>query len=180
MGEFIKVAKDLEVKDISKGVEIPNEEVDTEETVVDDEEKISGADVEPIETEDVTKESEETDDPKLTPDKKIRHRQTLNQISSDAKSPECPDCGKVFTKRNTMLKHYRIKHIQSYHESIKYPCNQCDYEFTSQCSLKRHIQSQHECIKYPCNQCDYQGATKGSLQAHIQSKHEGIKYPCND
>merc|ERR1712072_1239609 len=34
MGEFIKVAKDLEVKDISKGVEIPNEkEDDTEETV---------------------------------------------------------------------------------------------------------------------------------------------------
>merc|ERR1712150_357507 len=37
MGEFIKVANDLEVKEISKGVEIPNEEVDiTEETVIMD------------------------------------------------------------------------------------------------------------------------------------------------
>merc|ERR1719350_845260 len=40
MGEFIKVAKELEVKEISKGVEIPNvEEVLTEETVMDDEEE---------------------------------------------------------------------------------------------------------------------------------------------
>merc|ERR1719507_93681 len=40
MGEFIKVAKDLEVKKISEGVEIPNVEEDVpEETVVDDEEK---------------------------------------------------------------------------------------------------------------------------------------------
>ena len=40
LGEFIKVAKDLEVKEISKGVEIPNvEEVVTEETFIEDEEK---------------------------------------------------------------------------------------------------------------------------------------------
>ena len=39
MGEFIKVAKDLEVKEISKGVKIPNVEEDVaEETVMDNEE----------------------------------------------------------------------------------------------------------------------------------------------
>merc|ERR1712001_527442 len=39
MAEFIKVAKDLEVKEISKGVEIPNmEEIVTEETVMNDQE----------------------------------------------------------------------------------------------------------------------------------------------
>merc|ERR1711981_1068625 len=38
MGEFIKVAKELEVKEISKGVEIPNVEEDvTEKTDMDDE-----------------------------------------------------------------------------------------------------------------------------------------------
>ena len=45
--------------------------------------------------------------------------------------------------------------------------------------MKKHIQSKHEGIKYPCNQCDYQATKQGSLQTHIQSKHEGIKYPCN-
>ena len=67
MGEFLKVAKDLEVKEISKGVEMQNEEEDvTEETVVDDEEK----------------ETEEDDEPKQTSENKIRQRQPRNQISS--------------------------------------------------------------------------------------------------
>ena len=102
MGEFIKVAKDLEVKEISKGVEIPsNEEADvTEETVMDDEEK----------------ETDEDDEPKQTSENKIRQRQPRNQISSDAKSTECPECGKEFTQKICMLRHYRYAH-----EGIKYP-----------------------------------------------------------
>merc|ERR1711981_24422 len=60
MGEFLKVAKDLEVKEISKGVEMQNEEEDvTEETVVDDEEK----------------ETDDDDEPKQTSENKIRQRQ---------------------------------------------------------------------------------------------------------
>ena len=40
MAEFIKVAKDLEVKEISKGAEIPNvEDIIMEETITEDEEK---------------------------------------------------------------------------------------------------------------------------------------------
>ena len=41
MGEFIKVAEDLEVKEISKGVEIPNEQenVNEETVIMNDEEK---------------------------------------------------------------------------------------------------------------------------------------------
>ena len=78
MEEFIKVAKDLEVKEISKGVEIPNVEEDvTEETVNDDETDVVD------------------DEPKQTSENKIRQRQPQKQISSDAKSTECPECGKV-------------------------------------------------------------------------------------
>merc|ERR1712072_996487 len=70
MGEFLKVAKDLEVKEISKGVEIQNEEeAVTEETAVDDEEK----------------ETDEDEEPKQTSENKIRQRQPRNQIPSDAK-----------------------------------------------------------------------------------------------
>merc|ERR1712150_364858 len=154
MGEFIKVANDLEVKEISKGVEIPNEEVDiTEETVImDNEEK-------------------ENDEVKQTSENKIRQRQPRNQISSDAKSTECPECGKGFSTKTNMLAHCRSKH-----EGIKYPCNQCGYQATQQGNLQKHIQSVHEGIKYPCDQCDYQATQQGHLQIHIQSKHEGIKY----
>merc|ERR1712001_158772 len=82
MGEFIKVAKDLEVKEISKGVEIPNtEEYVTEETVMDDEKKEADED-------------DEEDEPKQTPEirDKIRQRQPRNQILSDGKPTECPEC----------------------------------------------------------------------------------------
>ena len=151
MGEFLKVAKDLEVKEISKGVEMQNEEEDvTEETVVDDEEK----------------ETEEDDEPKQTSENKIRQRQPRNQISSDAKSTECPECGKLFYQKKHMVRHYR-----SVHEGIKFPCNQCDYQFTDRGNLQKHIQSIHDGIKYLCNQCDYQATKKCSLKRHIKSIH---------
>ena len=55
--------------------------------------------------------------------------------------------------------------------SIKYPCNQCDYQATQQSNLETHILSKHEGIKYPCNQCDYQATKRGHLKRHIQSIH---------
>ena len=101
MAEFIKVAKDLVVKEISKGVEFPNvEKFVMEETILD-------------------KADQETDEPKQTPENKIRQRQPRRQISSDAKSTECPECGKEFSKNGDMLTHDR-----SLHKGIKYPCNQ--------------------------------------------------------
>merc|ERR1712043_138165 len=110
------------------------------------------------------KTDDEFNEPKQTLENKIRQREPRNQISSDAKSTECPECGKVFTEKRNMVTHYRSKH-----EGIKYPCNQCDYQATQQGNLQIHIQSKHEGIKYPCNQCDYQFTTKGHLQTHIQS-----------
>merc|ERR1712024_315860 len=68
MGELINVAKDLEVKEISKGVEIPKKAEDvTEDIVMDDEEK----------------ETDEDDEIKHTPENKITQRQPRYQISSD-------------------------------------------------------------------------------------------------
>ena len=143
MAEFIKVAKDLEVKKISKGVELPNVgKLDEEERITEYEEK-------------ETKE----DEPKQTPKKKFRQRHPRNQISSDANSTKCPECGKEFTKKGTMLRH----------QGIKYSCNHCDSEFTLQSSLQTHIQSKHEGINYPCNQCDYQATRRYKLQTHIKS-----------
>merc|ERR1712126_241775 len=70
-------------------------------------------------------------------------------------------------------------HIKSIHEGVKYPCNQCDYQATQQGSLITHIKSKHEGVKYSCNQCDFQGSKSSNLIRHIKSKHEGVKYPCN-
>ena len=70
-------------------------------------------------------------------------------------------------------------HIQSKHEGVKYACNQCDYQATRQDSLAKHIQYTHEGVKYDCNQCDYQARRQDILAKHIQTIHEGFRYDCN-
>ena len=63
-----------------------------------------------------------------------------------------------------------MNHIQSIHEGIKYVCNQCDYQATTQSNLTQHIEHKHEGVKYACKQCDYQGSMYG-LRSHIRHKH---------
>ena len=72
-----------------------------------------------------------------------------------------------------------VHHKQSVHEGIKYACDQCEYQATTQWTLTRHIQSQHEGIKYACDLCDYLATTQWDLTRHIQSKHEGLRYACD-
>ena len=104
MGEFIKVAKDLEVKEISKGVDMQNEEKDiTEEVVI---------------MKDVKEETKEVCEPDNFTTDQTKQRKPRSQISSDTKSTECPECGAFYRYRGDMVKHYRSKH-----EGIKYPCN---------------------------------------------------------
>ena len=148
MREFIKVAQDLEVKEISDGVELPSDEA--EGTT---EEKIG---------ENLIEESKSQEKIKT----KVKNRRTRTQISNVNKSTQCPECGAEFTTKGNMVTHYRSKH-----EGVKYPCDQCDYQATTQGSLQIHIQSKHEGIKYPCNQCDYQATQQSSLQTHITAKH---------
>ena len=182
MRELLKVAQDLEVKNISDGVELPSEEA--EETVEEN--------------------APEMDNEESFFKESSGQAGIICQRSqmSSKKSSQCPECGALYSERSNMLRHYRSKHegvkyscaqcgqqfsqqstvqkhIESVHEGVKYPCPQCDYQASEKCSLQAHIQSIHEGIKYPCNQCDYQATQRGNLQTHIQIKHEGVKYPCN-
>ena len=183
MGEFIKVAQDLEMKDINNMLEFPVEkEEDTFEDIIPKEEI----------REDVNEEK-----PRKPENTKVRE-----EVSNHIKSSQCPECGAEFENRYRLLAHYRSihggviyhckecdyqskdksnlrRHIRSKHEGVKYPCNHCDYQATSRAGLQIHVQSKHEGITYPCNLCEYQATQLGHLQRHIQSIHEGIKYPCD-
>ena len=182
MGEFIKVAQDLEIPGISDVVEIKGDEKDTreKENIKREVKGISDGVEMGSSDKDAVKENEEIEEAlgdkteKTEKETKPRTRRQRSQISNDTKSFQCPKCGAVFSNRQNMW-----RHIQSKHVGVKYPCNQCDYQATIQGNLQTHIQSKHEGIKYPCNHCDYQATTQSSLQQHIQSKHEGVKYPCN-
>ena len=157
MREFIKVAQDLEVKEISDGVELPSEEA--EETV---EENIHEEDIGEDLIEETPSQPEQT---------KVRPRRPRTQISNDNKSTQCPECGAEFTTKGRMVAHYKSKH-----EGVKYPCNQCDYQATQQGDLKRHIQSKHKGI--PCNQCDSPATQQGHPQDHISAKHRDNILQC--
>ena len=109
MGEFMKVAKDLEVKEISKCVEIPNLEKVVTKTVIDAEEKETVEDKEP---------------------KKTSERQPWKEITNDASFPEfglefttdhdvsehegikypCNQCDYQATERGNLQKHIHRKH----------------------------------------------------------------------
>ena len=184
MGELIKVAKDLEINEISKkGLVTPKEEEDiTEEAVMNYEKK---------------KIEEDWEDDKESSKNQIIQRLNQSQVSkyrsehpsipqSDLQKPvesehdgikyllyPCNQCDSQFIQQNHLQ-----THIQSKHEGVKYTHNQCDYQATHQGNLQKHIQSKHEGIKYPCNQCDYQAKQRNHLQQHIEYKHEGVKYPC--
>merc|ERR1712150_22696 len=160
MREFLRVAQDLEVKEISDGVELPSEEA--EETV---EENIPEESIGEDFFEETPSQPEQT---------KVRPRRPRTELSNDNKSTECLECGAKFTRNDNMVKHYRSKH-----EGVKYPCNQCDYQATEKGSLQRHIQTKHESIKYRCNQCDYQATTQGNLQSHLSAKHSDTVLKCD-
>ena len=167
MAEFLRVAQDLEVKDIGKNVEIKKEaEAGAGAEAIQG--KYKGENGE-MKTEDVIKTEERNGDDNVT-----RHIDTKEQ--SNAVATDCPECGAMFSKKSVMLRHFRSKHRG---EGIKYSCNQCDHQVTRQDYLKYHIQSKHQGIKYNCNQCDYQASRKDILRNHIQSRHEGVKYHCS-
>ena len=158
VNEFLNVAKSLEIKDISKVVELIEDS-----TNFNYEEKFFESNNDNFI---VNKPTSTEGESKLIDDSQS---QNISKGMFD-----CEQCGTKYTQKSTLK-----NHIQSIHEGVKYACNQCDYQYTKQQHLKTHIQSKHEGVRYPCNQCNYQATEKSHLKSHIKSVHEGVRYPCN-
>ena len=157
MNEFLNVAKNLEIKEISKDVEYDDENVSNEEPEIPDNEE----DTEVVELQkntDSERNASSAMSKELVDPPQIRR-------TSDGKFT-CDQCESKFTQKICL-----IRHIQGVHEGVKFACNQCDLQFTQQSSLTTHIKSKHEGVKYACNQCDQQYTKKGKLKAHVMSKH---------
>ena len=164
MKEFLKIGKDLQIKEIKEMSE-EDEMADNRLDVVDKTQQ------------DLILEEVATDD---------------TDVPSD--SSQCPPCNSVFKHRSDMLKHVRNihegvaypckqcdykathqsnlkKHIKSVHEGMKYPCGQCVYKATRPDRLKIHIESVHEGVIYPCSHCNYKASQQSNLKRHIELKH---------
>ena len=147
MNEFIDVARSLEVKEISKDIEIPqNEQNDSfEEKDVDHDNELK-----------VTTFLQE----KSGLISSQRQRQLIK--NSENKYP-CELCNYEAPHPSSFQ-----RHKESVHEGVKYPCDQCKHISSTQANLRRHIKSVHEGVKYPCYQCNYKANYSSDLKKHLK------------
>ena len=68
----------------------------------------------------------------------------------------------------TLLKQLQI---QSKHEGVRYPCNQCEFTATSLSHLNRLKKVKHKGLRYECNQCEYAATSVSHLKRHTDNKH---------
>ena len=164
MNEFLNVAKNLDIRELAKGIEDGDETtaVNEDNTGIDSEDTL-------VATEDVGEQRKQDIDGAAG----AQHKTQSGEVTKGYKY-ECQQCHKAFTKTSNLT-----QHIQSVHEGVKYACNQCDHQATQQSNLTTHIQSVHEDVKYACNQCDYLATTQSNLTTHIKMKHRGVRYDCD-
>jgi len=149
MNEFLDVAKSLEIKEISKDVETPeNLHIYDEEQVSDQTEEIVTTENEPV----IIKENSV-------------HKQRQIRSNHENKFP-CEQCN----YKTTRLDHLQ-RHIESIHDGVKYPCDRCNFKATQLANLNRHKRSIHDGVKYPCDQCNYKATQHGDLKKHKKSVH---------
>ena len=161
MNEFLNVAKNLEIKEVSNDVKLDEENVNEEETLILKTENVNEA----YETVCVSQTKSNEDGNEYDE----RNRQSLNELQSQKNAEEdfvCDQCQSKFRKR-----HHLNRHIESKHEGVRYACRQCDYEATQQYHLTNHIKSIHEGVRYECNQCDLQFTQQNKLTTHKKRKH---------
>ena len=152
MNEFLNVAKSLEIKEISKDIEIPdNEKVDNVKNQNFDRTNELPAPKNEIVPEKILKTN-------------FRQRQTMG--SNFDKKYSCEQCS-YKTSQSSHLN----QHIKSVHEGVKYPCDQCNHKASQLSHLNRHIRSVHEGVKYPCEKCNYEAKLLHHLHSHIKLKH---------
>ena len=82
----------------------------------------------------------------------------------------CEQCGKTFTRNDTLHKHRAYVHKM---RERKFKCNQCGHSSDSKYNLKAHIDVVHDKIRnHVCEECGQSFSQKNNLKLHIQAVHE--------
>ncbi|XP_053368491.1 histone-lysine N-methyltransferase PRDM9-like [Clarias gariepinus] len=102
------------------------------------------------------------------------HIEANQWMSTQDKPHQCLQCGKRFTERGTLDKHYRI------HTGEKpYHCSECGRSFTQRSTLQRHQRIHTGEKPYLCSHCGDKFSNQSNLQRH-QRVHTGEKpYHCS-
>ena len=159
MSDLMCAVKDLEIKELSKSVELNYAPDNTTEE---------------LEKDCITE--NDGDSSTLEDADNVESSDSMQQTVSTGKQIsllQCTQCDKTFSRKAGLW-----QHNQSVHEGVKYACSQCDFQAVRQNGLTQHIQSKHEGVYYACNQCDKHYTQQRDVTRHIKASHEGIKYTC--
>lgn len=103
-------------------------------------------------------------------------KDSKSYIRNEAGTHQCKKCKKQYTTKG-----YLSIHMKTIHEGlkIKIPCDLCDKVSSSNAGHSYHKRTVHEGRKYPCNKCNLSYKLKSNLSIHFKTVHEGLKYPCD-
>ena len=172
MIEFLLVARNLEIKELSKDAAVDSIEsvelengINEETKMATDEDLKEGKQYSVMQTEELIVEDSYTEHRDSSREEKSMDTVGHNEF-------QCGECDKIFDKKSTLKKHLRAGH-----EEEKYVCNLCKQRFPQQNSFLKHMLTSHESIKYICkHECGYEAISQYNLDFHESSVHEKVEY----
>ena len=72
---------------------------------------------------------------------------------------------------------YKSRPALKLHENDRLTCDECNYKFELQSSLRRHERFGHKGENYAYNRCGYSTKREDKLIVHRPSKHGVLKHP---
>ena len=138
LSEFLMVSKNLEIKELSIGIEMNDQTTSNEESIKQEngfgENDINGQPTQNW-SEDVANSEPQTH----TATKSITVNNTNKRKISAHEGVKfaCNQCDQQFTLQSSLT-----KHNQNVHEGVRYACNQCEYQ-GSRDALRHHLKIKH-------------------------------------
>ena len=186
--EFMKVAKNLEIKVISENFEFDTRQDNLASTNIDKRQKESSMETERKE------DSKETEwkEPSLETDRSYGESfiQETERKEHGFKLHEKEDSleidrkeSRIGTERKERKEDsFETEWIEEDFKIVKYKlpkCPECQKKFSSFANMSRHFESKHKGIKFKCNICTRQFTSQDALAIHTKSIHFGVKFPCD-
>ena len=132
MNEFLKLGKDLQIKQLKEVQDQDDQsekesEVANEVIIVNNDYIVNFGENEIASGSDIPYNNSEIE--------AVSTEYLVDKVSSIISSYDttCPQCGKVFTQRASMM-----QHVREIHEGKKFPCNMCSYQATRSSNLTKH------------------------------------------
>ena len=95
----------------------------------------------------------------------------FRDVHSNVHQLNCPDCGKLFTSKRSLVGHKKEKHSG---QLEIFPCSECGKNFSRRSNLKAHMDSIHFGKKFPCSFCERIFTNRSCMNLHVKKTHSDI------